>query len=280
MSRRRFYFAGLFAGMFLIAVGSAAAAELSASDRALLYQALALNRVPDALELANRQLKQEIESDQRFGAMPADARLKLKEIIFGAFDPHRILEDIANDVAVSFERSHFEAFVRAYSTPLAQKMSGLIVAAATPEGKAGMFSFVQELRKTPPDAERVALLLQLDDLTKSSEIEAEFSMALFGAMGGVSRDDPRYVRMLEEARTSTRNSVLVKRLYACRAVTIEEMQEFVQLHTRPHVAEVSQVIDRAASRSVQTMLRRFMERMMALDEENRVQVVPAPDQKK
>lgn len=280
MRRHGYCVASLLAGMLLLVADALAGAELSEPDQALLDQALVLNRVPDLLELQNRLIKQRIDSDPRYAAMPEDFRQKLTTIMIAAYNPRRMREDIATEVAGRFERSKFQAFVRAYSTPIARKLGDLSISAATPEGKAGMQSFVQEIQKTPPEAERVALLLQLDGLTQSSEIAAEFSIDLMGRLTGVSRDDPQYVRMLEQARTNTRNSILMTRLFAYRQLPIEEIREFVLLHASPPVAEVTQAIDRATLRSIQSAMRRFFQSIIELAPEGNPLSAPVPGQKK
>jgi hypothetical protein len=274
------YVAGLLSGTLLPVACSHAPVEMSEADRELLDQALILDRVPDVLELQNKLIKQQTNSDPRFAKMPEDVRQKLTEITIVAFDPQRLQEDIANEVAGSFKRSKFEAFVRVYSTPIARKVGDLSISAEMPEAKAGMQSFVQEIQNNPQEEERVELLLQLDDLMQSSQIAAEVSIDLIGRMTGVSQDDPQYARMLEQARTTTRNSILMKNLYAYREMPVEEIREFVLLlRANPPVAEVSQSIDRATLRSTQSALRRFFQSMMELNQGKNSLPAPLPGQK-
>jgi hypothetical protein len=231
------------AGVLGVMVSARAAAPLSGADQELVQTAIALDRVPDIVR-QQWGSDQQLDANPRFAAMAPEDRARLREIMARAFAPDDILRDVAKDVESAFDREKFERFVQAYSKPVVRRLGDMALAASLPQARDGLQAYMRELQTVAPPAERVEQLRRLDELTGSSELQAEFVVQTLGGMGGLAKNSPQYLDMVAQAREKVRQGMIIGRLYAYRSASLDELREFVQLHEDRAVAQVSNSIDR------------------------------------
>lgn len=123
-------------------------------------------------------------------------------------------------------------------SPLGQRLSAAESESVGPERQAAMLRYLADLQETPPPSERVALMQQLEEVTRSSELVTGILMNIFtNTLKNVpvkSGDEESLLDELENLmpaiREQLRQQTILSSLYTYREFTDEELEKYIAFY--------------------------------------------------
>ena len=254
--------------VMLISMSGVACAEDSPAYPAKIDQALKVAMVPELLEAQSREMQAQVSQDPRMASMTPEQRAQFTKMLNAAFDTKAQYADAAQFIADEFNEEDLDAFIKAYSKPVAKKLNAMMIDAYTDDYKAKLQEYANGLDKNPPAKQRIQMLARLDDLTGSSANNAEVSLEMMGRMSGITSKDPRYESLKAKISQSAREQSILSYLYTLQKASDDEINSFVALHDDPAVSRSATLVGKALAKSMQGSFTRMMEHAVNMSSHN------------
>lgn len=245
--------------VLMMSTSGVACADDSKSNPALIDQALKVAMVPETLEAVTRQMKAHTAQDPRMASMTPEQRAQMTKLLDTAFDVKAQYADVAQVIADEFNAGDLDAFIKAYSNPVAKKLNAMMIDAYNDDYKVKLQQYSEALGKNPPAQQRIKMMARLDDLTGSSANNAQMSLEMMGRLTGITSTDPRYEQFKAKILKSSREQSILSYLFTLQKASDKELSSFLALHDDPAVARVTALVGRGLAKSLQGSLKRMME---------------------
>ncbi len=209
-----------------------------------------------------------------FGSLPAGTPEVAREALVQSYDdayPNgAITEGAAKALKSGNDGSRLNRLIKVVSSPLALKMTALELKEPTPEEAK---NFTATLASKPPGPQRVALLKELLDETRSVEAYARIAEvtteSLLVATSSGCADDVKRIRegaaqrraMIRQAVSS---SAMLGLLYAYRSVTDDELREYLATYKEPDARAVNATISKVIVSEYLSRWREFEKTLVRL----------------
>ncbi len=189
---------------------------------------------------------QAVAEDERIRNLPGDFPATMKALAREAFAPGLLRETMLAEMRAKLTIRELNEVIKWLDSPLGDKCSRLEEAATSPDAMVKMEQYAAGLQKSPPTAERLNALRQLDSATKATEngveIAIETQIAVFLAMVSAfpkEQQIPRekIAREIGKARpkieASIREQTLLSLLYTYQSLTKAEIHEYAAFAASP-----------------------------------------------
>ena len=245
--------------VLMMSMSGVACADDSRTNPALIDQALKVAMVPETLEALSRQMQAQAAQDPRMASMTPEQRGQVTKLLGTAFDVKAQYADVAQVVADEFNAGDLDAFIKAYSTPVAKKLNAMMIEAYNVDYKVKLQHYSEGLAKNQPPQQRIKMMARLDELTGSSANNAKMSLEMMGRITGIASTDPRYEQLKAKIFNSAREQSILSYLFILQNASDKELSSYLALHDDPAVARVTALVGRALAKSMQGSLKRMME---------------------
>ena len=183
--------------------------------------------------------RQAVAGDQGAG-LTADEARAVAEAVTRAFEPAKISAEVRAKLKTNFDAERMARFLEILRQPVALKMTSQeLRAMGQPEA---LKEFSENLRKTLPPPERTKLIRALDDVTHSSELQAELAGAMVREMLDAALAELRkagkkvpkeanqaIAAQLNAVRAQARNQAVGMLYFTYRNATNEELSAYTKL---------------------------------------------------
>lgn len=239
----------------------ALAAETPAPAR-LIDQALALTDFQSELPGLAEQLGQGVKEAPTFQLLPPQQQERMLAAMVRQFQPARIEAAVRNEIQAQLSTAQVEAFIKAYRTPIVERMRILEQAADQPQADAERQRFQQQSLQHPPAAERITLLTRLDEATGGSAVIADIltdlTRQLAKASGASGQDWQAFHAQIAKGM---RNDGIDTDLFVYRTLNNTELEAYVCLHETPAVQRFFQAMGQGVAKAIATSLQNFLNEM-------------------
>jgi len=146
----------------------------------LIAEVVETSGLPSTFKAAGVEFaRQALAGDQDSG-LSADEMRAVTDAVTKAFEPAQMSAEVRANLKANFDDERMARFLEILRQPIALKMTSAELHAVAPTE--AMKEFSENLRKNPPAPARTKLLRALDDVTRSSEVQAEMADAMVREM--------------------------------------------------------------------------------------------------
>jgi len=202
----------------------------------LIDDVLAVSGIKDVLENLPGQISQGIRmsalSDP--GRVPESVMSEMQDAAMEAYSSEALIDGVAKAIKENWHEKRLREVLETVSTPLSRRMTALESKEPSPTE---LGSFVAKLATQPLPSARLALLKQLDDISRSSEFAIKVlsstvhSVAL-GATNGCGEGLAAFNKKFEEQRgqfeEDTRNSIRAQMAFTYRSVSDADLRKYIK----------------------------------------------------
>jgi hypothetical protein len=233
-----------------------------AQDQNKLIQSLYLKsgmnkQVKQIPLLIQANIEQALEKDDRINHLPRHTKSAISGSVQDAFAPKRLKKIITKEVKESMTVKDLNTALKWLDSSLGKKCTRLEEASSTPEALSEVKKFAAQLKKAPPEKNRVNILRRLDAAVKATETNVEITMnAQLAVAFAVVKSLPLeqqgpledIAAQLEKNRPQIeavmRSQTLLFALYTYQDLTNAELEKYIRFATSPsgdkyHVATIS-----------------------------------------
>jgi len=146
----------------------------------LIAEVVETSGLPSAFQAVGVEFARQALSGDQDSGLTADDMRAVTDAVTKAFEPAPMSAEVQAKLKADFDDERMARFLEILRQPIALKMtSAEMHAVAKPEATK---EFSENLRKNPPTAARTKLVRALDDVTRSSEVQAEMADAMVREM--------------------------------------------------------------------------------------------------
>ncbi len=189
---------------------------------------------------------QSVPEDDQARKLPKEILSAMRASVPKAFAPERLKETILAELTGKLTAQDIKDTLQWLDSPIGKKCTKLEEAASTPEAEAEMQQYAARLHDSPPTAERLKVLRELDLAAKVTgnavemAIQTQVAVALaVNATLPVEQQKPieDIYREIEKTgpdiEASVRSQTLISQLYAYRSLTEAEIQLYTKFAKSP-----------------------------------------------
>lgn len=200
----------------------------------------------------------------------------LEAIVEQNITGERLARVIESEYNSAYASSHGEALLRWWRSPLSGRVGRLFDEAGKDEAYARLVGFANRLKKNPPDQSRLVLIHRLHDAQRTSEMQADATIALVRAIAqGLNPLLPQAKRFggreLEDALKTVRerylavlrNANIVFDLFALQSCSDQEIEEDVKFWESPAGVWLMEARQRGFRRAEESMSRSLFSDIVA-----------------
>lgn len=202
-----------------------------------------IEQLPSLIQTIFNRSVEEDDQDQK---LPKQVKSAMMAAIQEAFAPRRVKEIVLAEMAEKLTPQDTGALLRWFDSPVGEKCTQLEEIAATPESQADMRQYAARLQDSPPTAERMKLLRELDSALKETEnaiemaIQAQVAVTL-ALMATLPKEQQKPLeevsRELERLKpildSTVRSQVVMQLLYTYRSLTDAEIRQYIEFAGSP-----------------------------------------------
>ena len=225
--------------MLIVLVGGGRPA-LAAADPRAVDELLALSGVKRQIEINGHPASHRKYS---YKNLPPETKSRLEAIFEAAYDPPTIVAAVRNALLQEFDAGRGALVLGFLRSPLARAMAQLELDADAPEVETELRAFAQQLRSTPPDPARLALVQRLDSAARHTELSMAFTLSSLRSLGVIANvvlppNERRTSDQIEKGLAATRSrmeqvvkeTLSVRALFAYRSVAVDDLRMYVEFH--------------------------------------------------
>ncbi len=184
--------------------------------------------------------------DDHIRQLPGNLISTMKALAKDAFAARGLRETMLSELKEKLTVQDLKEVLRWLNSPMGKKCTRLEEAASTPETLSAMQQYAAGLQNSPPTAERLNVLRQLDSAVRATESSVEIAIGSQVAVASAiistfpveqQRPVADIARELEKERpqieAAARMQTLLSLLYTYRSLTEAEVQEYIAFTTSP-----------------------------------------------
>ena len=235
-------FRGKWAGIIFtvcVIVGSVNFSFGQDEKTALIESVLKLSGVGEQIDLIQQNVVDEINRLE-----PVDDQGMMGEfsqITREAYRPEKLRQRITDHLNQNFDEVRLKAIEEWLKSPLAVKMIGLELKAASPESNAAVEEFLKEKETKPIPENRLGLAKHLDQALNASDVSLKLAsatsqgmiQALEATVPPEERDtlgSAEQEQMIKEMEEPLKEMTLNSLLFTYKDVTDEELQQYIDFY--------------------------------------------------
>jgi len=186
------------------------------------------------------------QKDGELQKLPKRVLSAMRASLPEAFAPARVKEVMLAEFAQELTDEDIKGALQWFDSPLGKKCTQLEEAASTAEAQAEMLKFAAGLQNSPPTAERLKALRELDSAVKITDsavdmamsIQVAIALGMLATLPMEQRERPDDVaRELERSRPDIENMVrtetFISNLYTYKDLTDAEIKQYAEFARSP-----------------------------------------------
>ncbi len=202
-----------------------------------------VEEIPSAIQAL---FDQKVPGYDQAQKLPKEILAAMRASVPKAFAPEKLKETILAELAAKLTAQDIKDTLQWLDSPIGKKCTQLEEAASTPEAEAEMEQYAARLHDSPPTAERLKVLRELDSAAKVTgnavqmAIQTQAAVALaVRATVPSERQEPieDIYREIEKSRPEiealTASQTMISQLYAYRSLTDAEIQRYTKFAKSP-----------------------------------------------
>jgi len=162
------------------AVQPAPGKPIPTNPEKLIAEVVETSGLPSAFQAAGVEFARQASTGDQDPGLSADEMRAVTDAVTKAFEPAQMSAEVRANLKANFDDERMARFLEILRQPIALKMTSAELHAVAPTE--AMKEFSENLRKNPPAPARTKLLRALDDVTRSSEVQAEMADAMVREM--------------------------------------------------------------------------------------------------
>ncbi|SPF44496.1 exported hypothetical protein [Syntrophobacter sp. SbD1] len=216
--------------------------------------------LPSALQV---MFDQSALKDLQAQKLPRNVLSVMRASIPEAFAPEKLKEVMFAELAGKLTEQDIKEVLRWLDSPEGKKCTRLEEAASAPEAQAEQQQYAALLRDSPPTAERLKVLRELDSALKVTEsaVEISINMQVALVLGMIAtlpieqqKQSDTVARELEKRRpeleAKVRSTMLISDLYVYKNLTDAEIEQYTEFGKSPAGSAFSSVVNAAIKKAI------------------------------
>lgn len=185
---------------------------------------------------------QKVQEDDEFLKLPRNVQSVMRTSLPEAFAPGKLKKVVLTELARKLSEREIEELLQWFDSPIGRKCAQLEEASSTPEAQEEIEKYAADLKESPPSAERMKSMKELDSVLKVTEtsVEIVMDMQVAIALGMTAilpseqqRKPEDLAREVEKTRpgieAEVRAEVLVgSLLYTYRSLSEAEIRQYIE----------------------------------------------------
>src|SRR5690554_446239 len=176
----------------------------------------------------------------------SETKNKVASTLTEAFEEEKLIEDAFSYLLNDTESIHINTVLEWLNQELPQKMTELEIISNSDSLEAARYDYFENIESNLPDQKRIDMILEFDELTKSTDNTVYFIADLYLAMvfamnpyipttEKVSLDDVPVVRglIIQEMYDSYKNVTVGMNLFTYRTVSDEDLKAYIDSYRTP-----------------------------------------------
>lgn len=223
--------------------------------------------IEEILELsgATEQIKQipamvSAQLEQKRNEISPEAFDKTKEIMTSSFEDTKLLQYVSAELEKNYNQEDFLLILKLLQSPFLKKMAQLEIEASKPESTEKIKDFANEISMKPPEAQRIALMLEMDNALGATNLAIQINIAAFKSLAlSINPALPPEKQLKEgelekltaqiraQLQNQLANNTLLSFLYTYRDVSNKEMQDYINFWKSKPGALLNKLLSNAFS---------------------------------
>jgi hypothetical protein len=232
--------------LFLLPIFSYAHAQNNSQVLELYVKSGMEKQVQQIPSVMQALFDQSVPEDDQARKLPKEVLSAMRASVPAAFAPERLKETILAELTRRLTAQDIKDTLQWLDSPIGKKCTQLEEAASTPEAQDEMQQYAGRLHDSPPTAERLKVLRELDSaatvtgnaVEMAIQTQAAVALAIIATLP-VEQQKPReeVYRDIEKTRPAiealVRSQTLISQLWAYRSLTDAEIKRYTQFAKSP-----------------------------------------------
>ncbi len=202
-----------------------------------------LVQLPTVIQIA---LDQQYEENTDLKKLPKNVLSTIRGLVPQAFAENRMKNRVIEELSQGMTDEEIQETLAWLNSPIGEKCTKLEEAAASPEAFSEMQDYGEEIKKSPPSAERLQALRKLDSAARFTEgavemtinLQTAVALAVIATLPAEKRLPPEEIeREMQKDRpaleSQVRSQTFVQLVYTYRSLSNEEVASYVKFATSP-----------------------------------------------
>jgi hypothetical protein len=192
---------------------------------------------------------------------------EVRALVMQSMRPERFQQAVTASLKNTYPADAYPQLLEVLRSPLARRMTAIETQQSHPDPKA-LQAFVAGLNQTPPDAQHLAIVRRIDQVTRSSQLMVDMVAAVLEGMaagsGQISAEETR--KMVDEVRgqrgDTLRQAGLIHLLFEYRGVPNDQLSEYASTLASPLAIRFSEAAERGLLEATRQASAELMRAMM------------------
>ena len=202
-----------------------------------------LKQLPAVLQAS---LDQQDQENEDLNKLPGNVISTIRGLVPQAFAESKMKARVIEELGRGLTEQELEETLAWLDSPIGQKCTKLEEAAATPEAFSEMQGYGDEIKKSPPSAERLQALQKLDSASRFTEgavemtinLQTAVTLAVVSTLPTEKQMSPAEIEQeIQKNRpalvSQVRSQTFIQLVYTYRTLTIGEIGSYVRFATSP-----------------------------------------------
>jgi hypothetical protein len=182
-------------------------------------------------------------SQNQMTSRDPEAENRVYELMKESFDLERSEKELTDYLLQNTDKKFLSQLLKWLESPLARKITREEVRSSTPSEQANMLQYIAYLQEMPPTQERIALIQQLEETTRMSDLMTDIFMDIMkGMLESVNLALPEERRQGTDAlfaeimkiqpimKNAFREQMIMTSFYTYRNISSRELGRYIQFY--------------------------------------------------